>query len=137
VESVIKKVGLGAFVGAGLFTWILKSDQGMGVFLLANFCVSLVFVLGGHFLERLHISSFEPKLIAHPVENRTVRIMIWLIGGGFLFQGALLIWQVFGSPQFEGFTFWMGGVAFTLFQLAILHPVMTLLRLNNFYNNKG
>ncbi len=137
LPNVLKKTILGAVGGALLFTWILIVDSPVWLEAIANFLACFCLAFGGHFLERFHIRFFEPKLISHPVENRTVRIMIWILGGGVLVQISILVWKIFGISIFNGISFWMGGTLFTLFQLAILHPVMGLLRLNNFYNNKG
>jgi len=137
MPSVLRKTVLGSVGGAAIFTWILQRDVPLWYFALANFSAAYCVILGGHFLERVHIRYFEPKLMKHPVENASVRIMIWILGGGLLVQASLAIWRLWGTPQFEGIQFWMGGVFFALFQLAALHPVMWLLRLNSFYNNKG
>ena len=92
---------------------------------------------GGHWVEVWFLNWLRPRIAPARGVQMAARILVWFAGGALLVMGMRLTASAFvqwRSPQW--LTWWLGGAAFVGIEL-VMHFLMQLRGLPNFYNGRG
>jgi len=92
---------------------------------------------GGHWVELFFLNWLRPRLPADRRTHAIARILVWFAGGCALAAGVYLTaMALHGSHAPRMPAWWIGGLAFIGIEL-IVHLVLQLRGVNNFYNGRG
>jgi hypothetical protein len=99
------------------------------------FLVALWPTFGGHLLELLFLNALRPRLPAARAAHLAARLTLWFLGGIALsVLMAATLQALTGSARW--IPWWAAGLGFVAIEL-LVHAVMQLRRLPNFYNGRG
>jgi effector-binding domain-containing protein len=97
----------------------------------------LWFALGGHWVEVFFLNVLRPRLPVGRAVQVGVRVGVWFIGGVVLGMGMKWTAVMMGAGwAARWMTWWMGGLGFIGVEL-VVHLVMWMRALRNFYEGTG
>jgi len=95
------------------------------------------FSFGGHWVEVGYLNFIRPRLSASRTTGIAARLAVWFAGGCFLAVGMRLTAAVLSDMRPpRGLAWWHGGAAFVGLEL-LVHALMRLRGLPNFYDDQG
>jgi len=131
-ETLFRTVMIAVIVGGA----IAMSLRKLSIWPLAALLV-LWPSFGGHWVEVWFLNRVRPRIAPARGVQMATRVLVWFAGGALFVLGMGLTASAFvqwRSPQW--LTWWLGGAAFVGIEL-VMHFLMQLRGLPNFYNGRG
>jgi hypothetical protein len=129
---LIRNCAIALAVGAALAV-----KAGSPARLLLPFTLNaLWFSLGGHYVEVLFLNQLRARLPSAGLVQRAARILLWFVGGSFLFVAMALSARllVVRAPPLTAW--WSGGLALIGIEL-LVHAILAMRGLPSFYDGRG
>jgi hypothetical protein len=120
----------------GLYTLTAPAGNGRALNWFSWVVAVFWFSFGGHWVELFYLNWLRMKLPVNRAVETAVRLLVWYIGGCFLFAGMQYSSAALGNRCLLPFTWWFGGIFFIIAELAV-HLILLLLKRRNFYSGEG
>lgn len=131
-RTLLRTGTIALIVGAGLARW----RGGLSYWPLATL-IALWPSFGGHWVEVLFLNLLRPRITSARALQVGARLAVWFIGGvtlAFAMRFTAMLIDGFSPAHWPAW--WIGGIAFICIEL-VVHLVMQLRGLPNFYNGRG
>jgi hypothetical protein len=98
--------------------------------------LALWFSLGGHYVEVLFLNAMRPRLAGTRVAQVTARLAVWFAGGAMLYVAMAITARFLPVRPPSLGRWWLGGLFFIGLEL-IVHAILAVRSLPNFYDGRG
>ena len=127
-QTLVRNFAIAATVGAAL-----ASQRHNAWLWLPLSVLALWFSLGGHYVEVLFLNRIRPRLPHARVAQVFARVVVWFAGGALLFELMAATARALPLHPPAWRFWWLGGLLLIGIEL-VVHAVLMLRKLPNFYN---
>ena len=130
-RALARNVALATVVGAGLA--LQRHDLKL---LLPVAALALWFSLGGHYIELTFLNGLRARMPQGRLAQRVIRLLVWFSGGVLLYVGMAATARALPIEAPPLRLWWYGGFLLIAVEL-VVHAVLAIRGLSNFYNGRG
>jgi len=130
-QTLVRNLLIAATVGATFALYQRRPALGLSATVLA-----LWFSLGGHYVELVFLKLVRPRIRAVGSARSAWRLVVWFLGGAILYTCMAVTARALPvvPPGFG--MWWFGGLLLIGIEL-VVHAVLSLRSLPNFYRGTG